>query len=488
MSQVVLLSGSGEPLPSAVALRDEPCCRKWVGVATRVGSAAVVLGYVGAGLGAAAAFDAHPALNFAAGMAAGSIRPLAAMLLDTDSENRPLRFDRGLYGFLTKFDAPIFLTLNLAQWITPETTRMRQVWFPLIFLHGGSVIAWELMQKLLENKANNASRRYLFEGDTMGSPLPFVIKGGLFLAAGVASAIFGGVKNSPAAWRLGFMGIGYSVGVAPAQQIFSRLKILMDSYALMSPQDRRTQGVSRLHKILAGMASMSSTVGKIGVSAAGAVLVTLPVASKSVNPLSALCNFLLGFPLALVDVSQQHRFLYPEEDAYEPISDAEEAGGCFSRAWRSFSKRPEDYLGIVGTGALMTAMVAGNIIFPSENSILYASLLAGGVALTFTAGRIVEAIWPPAPGEENAKMNNGVFRGVRNAYMYGAALIPLLGIYVSGNITLLEMDFLWILYGAAIGASLHEMLAADPALTAYSSILFLLLYSVTSTLYIKGQI
>lgn len=485
-SQIILLTGShAEPLPPAVRSENESC--QWRGIATRVGAAAAVLGYVGAAMSFSKAFSANPGINFAAGSAAGSIWPIAA-ILDLDEDNRPLPIDRKLFGFLTKFDVPIFLALNMAQWITPQTTVMRQLWFPLIFVHGGSVIAWELLQKWLEKKVNHGERRYLFEGDTVGSFIPFAIKGSLFLTAGVGAAIFGGIQKSPAGWRLGFMGIGYSVGIAPAQQLFSRLKRLMDSYARMPAGVRKVQGKPLLQIALAKLASISSTLGKMGVSAAGAVLVTLPVASKEINAVSAVCNFLVGFPMALVDVGQQHNFLYPEANDYEPLSEADEARNCFSRAWSCFTNRPLDYAGIAGTGALMTAMLVGNLIFPTENSILYASLLAGGSVVTFATGRIVEAIWPPVPDEEHAIRNNLVFRVTRNAHMYGAALIPLLGIYVSNKISLLEFDFLWALYGAAVGASLHEMLTSDPALTAYTSILYLLLYSVTATLFIEGQI
>lgn len=484
MSSVVLLAGSnGEPLPSAVAMEDNESCLKWMRIATRVGSAAVVLGYLGSTVGWSEAFSANPGITFAAGVAAGSIRPLAAMLLDTDEKHRPLPFDRGLFGFLTKFDVPLFLTLNIAQWISPQTNVMRQVWFPLIFLHGGSVIAWELMQKLMENKVNQGEKRPLIEGDTVGSPIPFVVKGSLFLAAGSAACIYGGIQKSHAAWRLGFMGLGYGVGVGPAQQLFSQLKRLMDRFASIPSKERGMHGTPFMQTLLARLASISSTLGKMGVSAAGAILVTLPVASKDISAVSAICNFSLGFPMALVDVVQQHRFLYPDVDAYEPIADSDEA-----RGWRYIVSRPLDCVGIAGTGLLMTAMVVGNIVFPSENSILYASLLAGGAAATFTIGRVVELIWPPASEETNAVANNLVFRGVRSAHVYGAALIPLLAIYVTGNISLIEFDFLWALYGAAVGASLHEMLTADPALTAYTSILYLLLYSVTSTLFIEGQI
>lgn len=462
------------------------CSVDWRRVAAGVTEIATLAGFGAASQIFKGDFIANPGIATAAGLSAGVLARITTITIF------PENWDDGVAHFFTAYGVHTFEALSILQQVLPQTDMWAQVWFPAIFVLAGYDISEYVIRKVTATKGNDANYyswngvRPLPDGDSRGSILPFFIEGAAIFTGGAISAGLGAFFKNYTAWRVGLVASGFGLGLPLSQQIFSRLRSLVDQMIHKDPGERQSgEGTPPCQSLMAILADLAPAIGKVGVCVAGGGLIMAPAASRSVldnlgdlGPvfISIGVNIAIGGPAALIEMAKRDRFQHPGQ-----LRKQAERDSLRRRCWRAITSRPVDCVGVglVATGLI--TLLGTNIAYPSPGSIPAATILMVGTPASFGATMAIRAV---CAAGDNKWLNLVNFRGAFSTHLVGLGFMIMLSNYYfglippdnTGSYYLLNGLLAWLL-GNVITESIHS--ARD------LNFLLLLLVSVTAIGYIQ---
>lgn len=463
----------------------------WVRIAAGVGGVATLTFFVVASQVWKGDLNDNPAINVAVCGAAGTLARVTVKVVCSD------HLDASIAQFLTGFGFHIFQAFNLVEAAceyacvqkypagSSELDKclltQRQIWFPLIFTFGAYPIADLVVRKLTATQAtepNNSSQiemRPLPIGDTNGSIWPFVIRGALWSAVGVGTAIASGFGKNYTIWRIGLVATGVGIGLPFSQLVYKFLREVKSEYLDSGTRD----GTPLSQKVLTIFGDLAQAVGKMGVSAVCAGILLIPEASQNVlddvswKPLLKMIglNILAGLPAALIDVAKQHAFQHPRT-----IN-----GGSFKDRFFQAIKSKEMAGTVLVIGGLAGWIWYNNRV-PTPGSVPAACILLGGTTASLGITSIIRAV---CPAGQNKWRNFAHFRGAFSTHLVGLGFMVMTSNYYFDLISPDDNGSYYVLMGLTawlLGNTLTELFQDNRDI----NFLLLLVLGMTITGYAKG--